>query len=312
MKLRVSPRNFPNSRILVHCLLAIGFVITFGSFSSLDPADAQQRSPSYEAEPIGSKICLDCHGDLTSSLKKTIHGRLETWSNRYQSGCESCHGPGSLHAKEGNPSLITNPSKIEVQKGNDLCLECHSRTIKQLYWIGNAHETGQGGRTTCHRIHKFESPRWLLSKRSETELCFQCHTDLRKTLYQRSRHPLREGKMGCSDCHNPHGSSSSRFITARTVNEKCYQCHAEKRGPFLWEHAPSRENCLNCHTAHGSNNEKMLMARMPRLCQQCHIQGRHQTVAGTPNSMWVVNRSCTNCHPQVHGSNHPSGVILQR
>jgi hypothetical protein len=29
-------------------------------------------------------------------------------------------------------------------------------------------------------------------------------------------------------------------------------CHAEKRGPFLWEHAPSVENCANCHEAHGS------------------------------------------------------------
>ena len=28
-------------------------------------------------------------------------------------------------------------------------------------------------------------------------------------------------------------------------NETCYQCHAEKRGPFLWEHQPARDDCLD-------------------------------------------------------------------
>jgi predicted CXXCH cytochrome family protein len=28
--------------------------------------------------------------------------------------------------------------------------------------------------------------------------------------------------------------------------------------------------------------------------------------------VFVFNRSCTNCHPQVHGSNHPSGLRFQR
>ena len=42
-------------------------------------------------------------------------------------------------------------------------------------------------------------------------------------------------------------------LKAASVNEQCYTCHTEKRGPFLWEHAPVRESCLNCHTPHGSN-----------------------------------------------------------
>ena len=65
------------------------------------------------------------------------------------------------------------------------------------------------------------------------------------------------------------------MIKADWVNELCLQCHTEKRGPFLWEHAPVRENCLNCHNPHGSNHDKLLVAKQPYLCQRCHMNTRH-------------------------------------
>ena len=112
--------------------------------------------------------------------------------------------------------------------------------------------------------------------------------------------------------HNAHGSQSVKLIAANTVNDKCYECHPERRGPFLWEHPPAREDCLNCHRPHGSNNPGLLKQRTTYLCQSCHLQGRHQTVAGRPNSIWQLNRGCINCHPQIHGSNHPSGILYHR
>jgi DmsE family decaheme c-type cytochrome len=124
--------------------------------------------------------------------------------------------------------------------------------------------------------------------------------------------PLREGKMTCTDCHNPHGTFTPKLLVGNSVNDTCYRCHAEKRGPFLWEHAPVRENCLNCHEPHGSNHDKLLKIARPRLCQRCHIERFHPTTPQTPTSRFVFNRSCQNCHSQIHGSNHPAGVRLQR
>ena len=86
----------------------------------------------------------------------------------------------------------------------------------------------------------------------------------------------------------------------------------EKRGPDLWEHIPVRENCMVCHSPHGSNQRNLLVKSAPRLCQSCHLLGHHQTVAGTAKQIWNVNRSCLNCHPAIHGSNHPSGIVLMR
>ncbi|MEW5806064.1 MAG: cytochrome c3 family protein [Acidobacteriota bacterium] len=118
--------------------------------------------------------------------------------------------------------------------------------------------------------------------------------------------------MTCLSCHNPHGSPEESAVAALSVNDKCYECHMEKRGPFLFEHIPVRENCMTCHTPHGSNNTKLLSTPAPRLCQSCHLFGHHQTVAGDAGRMWNINRSCVNCHSQIHGSNHPSGKVLQR
>jgi DmsE family decaheme c-type cytochrome len=129
--------------------------------------------------------------------------------------------------------------------------------------------------------------------------------------------PVREGKMECTSCHNVHGSKNVRLLRAGfTINEACATCHADKRGPFLWEHAPVRDSCVNCHDPHGSSNERMLVAKSPFLCQRCHNHTRHpstiydRVVQGTSNR--IFGRSCASCHTQIHGSNHPSGNFLVR
>jgi DmsE family decaheme c-type cytochrome len=135
---------------------------------------------------------------------------------------------------------------------------------------------------------------------------------MRKTLHQRSRHPLQEGLMSCVSCHDPHGSTAIASVSALTPNDKCYECHAEKRGPFLFAHQPVQEDCMTCHDAHGSNQASMLDPQPPRLCQSCHLFGHHQTVPGTSKQVWNTSRSCVNCHAAIHGSNHPSGVVFLR
>jgi DmsE family decaheme c-type cytochrome len=132
--------------------------------------------------------------------------------------------------------------------------------------------------------------------------------------------PLREGKLECSTCHNPHGSQNVKMLKeGNSVNESCVSCHAEKRGPFLWEHSPVRESCVSCHDPHGSNNDRMLVAKSPMLCQRCHVHSRHpatiydNTALNVSKSNRVVGRSCVNCHQTIHGSNHPtSGKVFMR
>jgi DmsE family decaheme c-type cytochrome len=159
------------------------------------------------------------------------------------------------------------------------------------------------------------SPRSQLAKPTQLETCGSCHVRQRAQQMRSSHMPLREGKMTCTSCHSPHGSVTPTLLREPSLNETCYTCHAEKRGPFLFEHAPVVESCANCHDPHGTNHEKMLKVAKPRLCQQCHIETRHPTSPygrDAASLKFVMGRSCANCHVNIHGSNHPSGFSYTR
>ncbi len=112
------------------------------------------------------------------------------------------------------------------------------------------------------------------------------------------------------------------MLNKPTLNQTCYSCHAEKRGPMLWEHQPVTEDCSLCHTPHGSVRPALLtktpaaaVPAMPQLGRPpvggAHLRTRCRAAARAA-PIFVVAGSCTNCHSQVHGSNHPSGVKLMR
>jgi DmsE family decaheme c-type cytochrome len=197
-----------------------------------------------------------------------------------------------------------------------VCLACHENEAR-IHWRGSAHDRSQVACTNCHDVHTEKDP--VLVKATQAGVCFTCHKEQRAAIFRFSSHPLRTGWMACSSCHAPHGSVAEKNLVRNTVNEVCYQCHADKRGPFLWEHPPVREDCTNCHTPHGSNNPPMLKVRAPYLCQQCHMAPFHPSTlysgANLPPNVAadkMLGQQCLNCHSKIHGSNHPSGVRFTR
>jgi DmsE family decaheme c-type cytochrome len=268
---------------------------------------------------IGSDQCKGCHEDLAKKMEHSLHGKLLgtklSKGDLQPRGCEACHGPGSKHLEDpANPAFnlrFGKKSPLEATDKNAVCLQCHQRG-KRILWQGSPHETRDVACATCHSVHSPKSEKGQLTKETQTDLCGQCH-QVRDMQFQRSSHmPVKEGKMTCTSCHNPHGTPTEKLIPAISINESCTTCHADKRGPFLWEHAPVMENCLNCHQAHGSNNAPLLKVKRPRLCQQCHTLSRHPSTPQTQTARFTINRSCQNCHPNIHGSNHPSGVYFTR
>lgn len=188
-----------------------------------------------------------------------------------------------------------------------------------MFWEGGRHADAGVTCTDCHSVHSPVSDHNLLKSDTVMETCFGCHMDVRADTMKSSHHPIREGLLSCADCHDSHGTPNDNNIAANSVNELCYQCHAEKRGPFIWEHAPVRENCLNCHTPHGSNHQKLQITSNPYLCQQCHLNTRHpsgifdaSSLPGPAGTNRAFERGCVNCHSAIHGSNHPSGPYLGR
>jgi len=288
------------------------------------PAQAQagEEAPAPAQAPEGHVSvgkCASCHQVEATGYKGSPHAwAFDERTPASAQGCETCHGPGQAHVDDvGAKGRIRNFKVTAPREVSETCMKCHNRQ-EHAQWQGSMHDSRNIACIECHSVHTPKSERSHLKQASVTETCAQCHRDKAAKLLRSAHMPVREGKLECSTCHNQHGSPNVRMLrTGNSVNEFCWSCHADKRGPFLWDHQPVRESCVTCHDPHGSSNERMLIARPPMLCQRCHVATRHPstrydavTVAAPSNR--VISRGCVNCHSNIHGSNHPSGVYFHR
>jgi DmsE family decaheme c-type cytochrome len=278
--------------------------------------------------PDRDKMCTACHNESwrtpVLSIYQTKHG---VSGDSRTPACQSCHGASEGHLKQGpatSPDVMFKKgafaaSDDRVRSGQ--CLTCHKGTTRTR-WDGSQHPNNQVACNDCHKVHAPADK--VLAKKTQTEVCFSCHKEQRAASLKISTHPIQQGKVVCSDCHNPHGSQGPNMVKKNTIPETCWQCHAEKRGPFLFEHQPVVENCAYCHAPHGSNISPMMISRSPFLCQSCHdgthasgsaiagaAAGNQGGFVGNPSAN-TTGRGCINCHAQIHGSNSPSGGYLQR
>lgn len=330
----VEPRRLLG--VIAGAAIALGVGIVFGMpFASRAQQPAAPPAPSAPATPpagqaasttdgyVGAETCKGCHEEAFQKFAKTRMGRIflhQARDPKEGNACESCHGPGQAHVEagggKGKGGLITFAKKdpTPVEKRNQVCLDCHTKSAR-IFWKGSAHESRDVACTNCHKVMEDVSPKSQLAKPTEIETCGSCHIQKRAQTMRSSHMPLREGKMTCSSCHNPHGAVTPALLKEPSLNDTCFTCHAEKRGPFLWSHQPVVESCTNCHDPHGSNHEAMLKLAKPRICQQCHTESGHVSRPfgrDTGSQKFVMGRSCNDCHVAVHGSNHPAGFRLTR
>jgi DmsE family decaheme c-type cytochrome len=291
------------------------------------PAAARTTAPpptsptaAQAANFVGDETCATCHESEGKSVHASLHGKAQnvrTPAGRTGQSCETCHGPGQKHVDSGKKEDIRRFDAMSARDVNATCVTCHNKGAHSD-WQGSMHDARNVSCTSCHSVHNSKSEKFQLKTATVTQTCESCHKQEAMKVKKSGHMPLREGKMDCTSCHSPHGSNNVRMLkTGNTINEACATCHAEKRGPYLWEHAAGRENCASCHDPHGSNNDRMLVAKAPMLCQRCHVSSRHPAtiydgtqVANASNR--VVGRSCVNCHAQIHGSNHPAGAQFLR
>ena len=299
---------------------------------------AAKAEASADAQYVagGEKTCLQCHETTNTVMEifQTPHGQKgDPRTPAAAHECETCHGSGANHIngpERGNIGVVfTKHSPTPVAEQNKMCLACHENGAR-MNWQGSQHMSADVACASCHTIHVKKDP--VLVKASQPEKCFTCHAEQRAQSYEFSHHPMREGKVACSDCHNPHGTSGPKLLKENNVNDTCYTCHTDKRGPFLWEHQPVREDCTNCHVPHGSNQARLLKERAPFLCNNCHTGSSHFAGDFNANNLPLHNdgivpaipanktnlsarmlaRGCVNCHSAIHGSNSPAGQFFNR
>ncbi len=288
--------------------LFLFLILAFGCTDRLAEKRAQLIKPpevAPGAKYVGSETCLECHDTLAADAKTNVHLRLAAYeAPGYQTGCEGCHGPGSAHVDEGgDPEKILRfgENGFEGEEGAAVCLTCH-QSGETMHWLGSEHAENDVTCTNCHKIHHNSSPQLLTQ--NEFKLCSRCHRDVQAKMYFISRHPVKEGYMSCTDCHNPHGTGNTVAGMLRTeerLNDLCLTCHTRYQGPFVFEHDPVVEDCTICHDPHGAIANNLLKQNEPFICLQCHEGHFHATRDNAKPGFVFPDQ--TKIHDDIHGTN---------
>ena len=212
--------------------------------------------------------------------------------------------------------------------GNRACYECHTNITRSFPSSPHARihapdgsMKGQAGCESCHGPGSRHIAagggrgKFIVNPGKEPAACLTCHLQTHAEFRLPQHHPVLEGKLNCTQCHDPHGSdifkAKGTGLAMSRLNESCASCHREQSRPRVYEHDAMREGCTVCHSPHGSVNAKMLIERDANLCLKCHAQVPFAGTSGVlyiglvEHSSKVSRGTCwsAGCHSAVHGSN---------
>ena len=258
-----------------------------------------------------TQVCVQCHKE-TAQIVEVAGPHQVGGVNKFQ--CTTCHDPHG---------------KIRDHSRRDLCLDCHKNNSPTTAWHSSIHHQEGVMCTDCHNPHPNSHVQQVVDIRhtnvrrpermpmavQEPDACYKCHPKTQGQSLLPSHHPIFEGKMVCSSCHDSHGQNL-RLLKEPTVNLVCAKCHMEKKGPFVHEHPPVTEDCTICHNPHGAVTNNLLHQPATFLCLRCHSGHRtgppdHDAallpdIGRNPQLQAAFFSDCTECHSQIHGSDLPS------
>ncbi len=204
--------------------IALGLVIVSQGALAQDAAKAPRKDMVLK----GDAKCTRCHDEGEEvpvlAIGKTKHG---TVADGRTPTCTSCHGESDTHAnKPANAKERPKPQRVFSKKGgtspevqNGACLTCHQGDPQRIHWKSSVHASQDLSCSSCHKVHTGHDD--VRDKLTQPQVCFNCHKDKRVQVNKPSRHPVLEGKVSCSDCHNAHGNNPKQMVKASVV-ETCY------------------------------------------------------------------------------------------
>ena len=193
--------------------------------------------------------CLECHAGLMN-----LTDREDVFADppfrEVAIGCERCHGPGADHiqfrrqqAPQFETDPIVNPSKLDPDRREDVCSQCHLSGEGRYLRDGCHFGEFQAG-TRLEETYLIFVRGTRATGDGKTRAVSQVEQMRSSTCYLKSA-----GKMGCTSCHDPHSQppSDSKISFYR---ERCLQCHADQACAIAESDRrgkQSDDSCIACH-----------------------------------------------------------------
>ncbi len=185
------------------------------------------------------------------------------------------------------------------------CVECHSRpylttqlpsgdalyvTIDGGAFANSIHGQAALHCTSCHTdITAYPHPALTAQNPREvainfSQACQACHADefakQQDSIHHQAQTQGNENAAVCSDCHNPHNTTSPATPRSKIV-ATCGNCHSDIAQQYrqsvhgaalLNDENPDVPSCIDCHGVHNiaSPVTAKFLLNSPQLCATCH------------------------------------------
>lgn len=227
--------------------------LTFYAQSSAAHPSGWGLSPGYDNDALGFTrpvvdSCVTCHVGRPRSTDPTSNLYKSPMFEELSIGCESCHGPGSLHVMEREAHLakpkdidtsIVNPKHLSTQLADETCMYCHELAEARIPLPGKSFQDYRPGVPLLRTEAIFKSQLllgWNLEEWSDEMVTSKCYR-------------LSKGAMRCSTCHDPHLTPTAEEAPA-FYRSKCLTCHQSNSCTLPLSKRQQTEpvdNCIACH-----------------------------------------------------------------
>jgi hypothetical protein len=214
-------------------------------------------SPGYESGNYGFSrpvpvACLACH----SGRPQAVAGREALYKDppfaEMSIGCESCHGPGALHAQRrgGKNSksgaadrTIVNPAALPARLADDICMNCHQAGDTRVLLPGRSYGDFRPGMPLTDTLAIFKVP-FRNTKEGQQDLLEHHFSIKLSKCYSETG-----GRLNCLTCHDPHSIPARENVSAY-YRRKCLTCHEAAACKLPQTQRMSKgisNNCVLCH-----------------------------------------------------------------
>lgn len=221
-------------------------------------------SPGYgypQNERFERKVgvgCLYCHAGILNVDPEHPDTFGEPTFKEMPISCERCHGPASKHVAfqraggvpSGEKDPIVNPAKLDFQRREHICYQCHLQGEAVVPRFGRTHADFRPGMLLDDVWTVFVSKKGVEARGAKAvSHVEQMHAS---RCFQESK-----GKMGCTTCHDPHSKPKPEERVA-FYNNRCATCHQQdacKAPPADRAAAPANGSCIACHMPSTSTSD---------------------------------------------------------